>query len=51
MTRSSSLAHGSAAKSRFTGRNPKVTIQVHHPSPTADAAFEDALARVKRHIE
>ena len=44
-------AIGSERKSRFTGRIPKVVIEVKDASPAADAAVESALSNIKRRIE
>jgi arylsulfatase len=44
-------AIGSEARSRFTGRIPKVVIEVHGGSATADAAVGQALLEVKRRTE
>jgi arylsulfatase len=44
-------AIGSEAKSRFTGRIPKVTIEVRDVSARADAAVHEAQAEVKRRTE
>jgi arylsulfatase len=44
-------AIGSEARSRFTGRIPKVVIEVHGGSAAADAAVGQALLEVKRRTE
>jgi arylsulfatase len=44
-------AIGSEARSRFTGRIPRIVIEVHDASPAADAAVGRALLEVKRRTE
>jgi arylsulfatase len=44
-------AVGAEARSRFTGRIPKVTIEVRDGTPKADAAVRDALTEVARRTE
>jgi len=44
-------AVGAEAKSRFTGRIPKVTIQVRDVNPQAEAAVNKALAEVRYKTE
>ena len=42
---------GAEQKSRFTGRIPKVTVEVRNVSAKADAAVKEAHKEVKRRIE
>jgi arylsulfatase len=42
---------GSEAKSRFTGRIPKVTVEVHAPAPADKAAGEAAVKDAKQKVE
>ena len=44
-------AIGSEAKSRFTGRIPKVTVEVHAPAPADKAASEAAVKEAKQKVE
>ena len=44
-------AIGSESKSRFTGRIPKVTVEVRAPAPADKAAGEAAVKEAKRKIE
>jgi len=46
-----SEAIGAEARSRFTGRIPKVTIEVRNASPKADAAVGEAQKAVARRRE
>jgi hypothetical protein len=42
---------GAEAKSKFTGRIPKVTIEVRDANAKADAAVEEGLGEVARRTE
>jgi len=42
---------GAEARSRFTGRIPKVTIEVRDANAKADAAVQEALREVARRTE
>lgn len=44
-------AIGAEAKSRFTGRIPKLTVEVRAPAPADKAAGEAAVKEAKRKIE
>jgi len=44
-------AIGSEARSRFTGRIPRVTIEIRDASAKADAAVREGLAQVRRRTE
>ena len=42
---------GAERRSRFTGRIPKVTIEVRDAKPKADATVQEALREVARRTE
>jgi len=44
-------AVGAEAKSRFTGKIPKVTIEIRDVNPRAEAAVKKALAEVRHKTE
>ena len=44
-------AIGSEAKSRFTGRIPKLTVEVRDVNPKADAAAKEGQKEIKRRTE